>query len=62
MERRNEKEMKKWIGNKIGYEGAKAISESLMNNTSLTKLDLGGDEKIRNKKWEKKWKRNDNNE
>ena len=56
MERRNEKEMKKWIGNKIGYEGAKAISESLMNNTSLTTLDLGSDEKIRNERITMKWK------
>ena len=37
-----------WVGNKIGYEGAKAISESLKINTSLTELDLHGDEKIRN--------------
>ena len=42
--------MKEWIVNKIGYEGAKAISESLKNNTSLTKLDLAGDEEIRNEK------------
>ena len=40
----NEKEKWKWIGN-IGYEGAKSISESLKINSSLTELDLGGDEK-----------------
>ena len=42
--------MKKWIGNEIGSEGAKRISESLKINTSLTELDLEGDEKIRNEK------------
>ena len=47
-ERRNEKE--EWIDNQIGYEGAKTISESLKINTSLTTLDLNGDEKIRNEK------------
>ena len=45
-ERRNEKE--EWIDNQIGDEGAKAISESLKINTSLTSLDLRCDEKIRN--------------
>ena len=49
--------MKEWIGNGIGDEGAKTISESLKINTSLTELDLGGDEKIWNEKREKKWKR-----
>ena len=58
---RNEKEkkdmkMKKWIGNKIGYEGAKTISESLKINTSLTKLNLKGDKKIRNENEKMKWK------
>ena len=33
-----------WIGNEIGGEGAKAISESLKINTSLTELNLGRDE------------------
>ena len=40
--RRNDK----WIGNQIGDEGAKAVSESLRINTSLTSLNLSGDEKI----------------
>ena len=31
--------------NNIGYEGAIKISESLMINTTLTQLDLGGDVK-----------------
>ena len=56
------KEMKEWIGNEIGNEGAQAISETLKINTSLTKLNLGGDEKIRNEKERKKemkWKRNE---
>ena len=43
----------------MGYEGAKALSESLKINTSLTTLDLEGDEKIRNEKREKRTKRND---
>ena len=42
--------MKEWIGNKIGMFGVISISESLKINTSLTELDLGGDEKIRNEK------------
>ena len=32
-------------GNRIGYEGAKSLSESLGTNTSLTELNLGSDEK-----------------
>ena len=44
----------KWIGNEIGYEGAKTISESLKINTSLTSLDLSGDEKVWNEKEKKK--------
>ena len=40
---------KQWTANKIGNEGASNISESLKINTTLTKLNLNGDE-IRNKK------------
>jgi len=36
--------MNKWTGNEIGDSGASKISESLKVNTTLTKLDLGGDE------------------
>ena len=36
----NIKRNEKWTGNNIGYEGKKKISESLMTNTTLTKLDL----------------------
>ena len=43
----NENEMKEWIVNEIGDEGAKTISESLKINTSLKTLDLWSDEKIR---------------
>ena len=32
----------KWTVNNIGDEGANKISESLMINTTLTQLDLGG--------------------
>jgi len=49
----NENEMNKWTGNEIGDEGANKISETLKVNTTLTKLDLGGDE-------EYKWKREGN--
>ena len=48
--RRRRWKWKIWIGNQIGYEGAKSLSESLKINTSLTTLDLGSDEKIRNEK------------
>ena len=34
--------MIKWTGNGIGDEGVIKISESLMKNTTLTALDLGG--------------------
>ena len=41
-----------WTGNDIGESGARMISESLKTNTTLTKLDLKGDER----KWSKmKW-------
>ena len=49
-------ELKEWIDNEIGDEGAKAIGESLKINTSLTELYLGSDEKIRNEKERTKWK------
>ena len=42
----NEKNTQKLTGNNIGAEGAKKISESLMTNTTLTKLDLSSDDKI----------------
>ena len=57
MKRKREKkwsEMKEWIDNGIGTEGAETISESLKINTSLTELYLGGDDKIRNEKRMKK--------
>ena len=37
--------MKEWTGNNIGDEGAKKISEALMINTTLTELNLRGDDK-----------------
>ena len=36
----------KWTDNNIGAEGAVKISESLMTNTTLTILDLYGDDNI----------------
>ena len=39
--------MIKWTDNKIGAEGAIKIIESLMKNTTLTELYLGGDRKWR---------------
>ena len=38
----------KWTDDSIGAEGAKAMSESLMKNTTLTILGLGGDGKETN--------------
>ena len=52
--KRNERmkriQMKQWIGNQIGDEGAKTISESFKINSSLTELNLDGDERIWNVK------------
>ena len=35
-----------WTDNNIGDEGARMISESLKTNSTLTELNLGGDDKI----------------
>ncbi len=40
----------KWTGNIIGEEGAIKISETLKVNTTLTVLDLRGDDKEKNEK------------
>ena len=40
----NRNEANEWIGNKIGAEGAGMISEALKCNSSLTQLNLSGDE------------------
>ena len=42
----NTNPIKQWTGNRIRAFGAIAISESLKTNTTLTKLDLSGDDKI----------------
>ena len=42
----NTNPIKQWTDNEIGAEGAIAISESLKTNTTLTKLNLRGDDKI----------------
>ena len=39
--------------NNIGAEGAIKISEALMNNTTLTELNLGGDDKDKKNKRKK---------
>ena len=49
-EKGNENEMNKWTDNKIGAEGASKISEALKVNTTLTELNLGGDELEYNEK------------
>ena len=41
----NTNPIKQWTDNKIGDKGAIAISESLKTNTTLTSLNLGGDDK-----------------
>ena len=40
----NENEMNKWTDNGIGAEGASRISEALNVNTTLTVLEMSGDE------------------
>ncbi len=43
----NENEVsEEWIGNQIGDEGTKSISESLKINSSLTKLNMLSDKKM----------------
>ena len=42
IDEKKKKKRKKLIANNIGDEGAKKISESLMMNTTLTKLSLSG--------------------
>ena len=45
-------------GNKVGDEGAKAMSEMMKVNTSLTTLDLYGEEERKDREEkEKKWKK-----
>ena len=44
----------KWTDNNIGATGAMNICEALMTNTTLTTLNLYGDDK--NIKWKKKRK------
>ena len=43
--------------NEIGDEGAKALSEMLKVNTTLTSLDLSGEEERKGKEKEKREKR-----
>ena len=42
--RRNSLKENEWIGNNIGVEGARLLSESLKSNSTLTRLNLFGDE------------------
>ena len=42
----NTNPIKQWTDNHIGDEGAVKISESLKTNTTLTELNLEGDDKI----------------
>ena len=46
-------------GNWIGVEGAKAMSEMLKVNTTLTSLDLGGEEERKEKRERKERRKND---
>ena len=48
-------------GNEIGVEGAKAMSEMLKVNTTLTSLDLTGEEEERKEKRKERDKRRMNN-
>ena len=47
--------------NGIGDEGASKISESLKVNTTLTKLNLYGDEKKKKKQWKREVNENERN-
>ena len=47
----NDKNDKIWTGNSVGDSGARMISESLKTNTTLTTLNLYGDEKWSKMKW-----------
>ena len=42
----NTNPIKQWTVNNIGAEGAVRISESMKTNTTLTKLNLGCDDKF----------------
>ena len=55
----NTNPIKQWTDNDIGAEGATQISETLKTNTTLTSLDLLGDDKDNNKQVNVlKWKTN----
>ena len=43
-------------GNNIGVEGAKSLSEMVKMNTTLTSLNLGGDEEKRDREKEREKK------
>ena len=45
--------------NWIGAEGAKAMSEMMKVNTTLTSLDLGGEEERKEKRERKERRKND---
>ena len=42
------------IGNEIGNEGAKALSEALKENTTLTKLHVGSQDERKDEEKEKR--------
>ena len=46
-------------GNGIGDEGAKSLSEMLKSNTTLTSLNLYGEEERKNREREKRKERNE---
>ena len=46
-------------GNRIGVEGAKAMSEMMKVNSTLTTLDLGGEEERKEKRERKERRKND---
>ena len=56
---REEREKERLTENKIGDEGAKAMSEMLKVNSTLTTLDLGGEEERKEKEKERKRRKND---
>ena len=61
MKQKRRKRNEKTTDNRIGAGGAKAISEAMKINTTLTELDLSGDDNIKesNRKRKKEEKNNE---
>ena len=58
-ERDGERRKRRMTENEIGDEGAKAMSEMMKVNSTLTSLNLGSEEERRERKKRKKRKKNE---